>query len=108
MVAEYQKASSILSVSIWATFAMLGSARGIWLISEGLQKYSVIYISAGAIINIVLNYLLIPVIGGYGAAVATLISQVTVAIIAPLFIKQTRISAIMMLKAFKLEGLIKK
>ena len=107
--AEYQKASSILSVSIWAgTFAMLGSARGIWLISEGLQKYSVIYISAGAIINIVLNYLLIPVIGGYGAAVATLISQVTVAIIAPLFIKQTRISAIMMLKAFKLEGVLKK
>ena len=107
--AEYQKASSILSVSIWAgTFAMLGSARGIWLISEGLQKYSVIYISAGAIINIVLNYLLIPVIGGYGAAVATLISQVTVAIIAPLFIKQTRISAIMILKAFKLEGVLKK
>lgn len=107
--AEYQKASSILSVSIWAgTFAMLGSARGAWLISEGLQRYSVIYISAGAIINIVLNYLLIPTIGGYGAAVATLMSQITVAIIAPLFIKQTRISATMILKAFKLEGVLKK
>lgn len=106
---EYQRASSILSVSIWAgTFAMLGSARGIWLISEGLQRYSVIYISAGAIINIVLNYLLIPVIGGYGAAVATLISQVTVALIAPLFIKKTRIASLMMLKAFKLEGVFKR
>ena len=106
---DYQKASSILAVSIWAgTFAMLGSARGAWLISEGLQRYSVIYISAGAIINIVLNYLLIPAIGGYGAALATLVSQVTVAIIAPLFIKETRISSIMMLRAFKLEGLLKK
>lgn len=107
--AEYQKASSILSVSIWAgTFAMLGSARGVWTVTEGLQRYNMFYVGAGAIINIILNYLLIPTVGGYGAAVATLMSQVTVAIIAPLFIKQTRISAIMMLKAFKLEGLIKK
>ena len=107
--AEYQKASSILSVSIWAgTFAMLGSARGVWTVTEGLQRYNMFYVGAGAIINIVLNYLLIPTIGGYGAAVATLISQITVAIIAPLFIKQTRISAIMMLKAFKLEGVLKK
>jgi Na+-driven multidrug efflux pump len=97
-----------LSISIWAgTFAMLGSSRGIWLISEGLQRYSVIYISSGAIVNIILNYLLIPIIGGYGAALATLISQVTVSIIVPLFIKETRISVIMMLKAFILEGIIK-
>lgn len=107
--AEYQKASSILSVSIWAgTFAMLGSARSVWTVTEGLQRYNMFYAGAGAIINIILNYLLIPTVGGYGAAVATLMSQVTVAIIAPLFIKQTRISAIMILKAFKLEGLIKK
>src|SRR5699024_9002618 len=94
--AAYQKASSILSISIWAgTFAMLGSARGAWLISEGLQRYSVLYIGAGAMINIIINYLSIPLFGGFGAAMATLISQVTVAIIAPLFIKKTRISSIM-------------
>jgi len=104
----FEGASRILSISIWAgTFAMLGSSRGIWLISEGLQRYSVIYISSGAIVNIILNYLLIPIIGGYGAALATLISQVTVSIIVPLFIKETRISVIMMLKAFILEGIIK-
>lgn len=106
---DYQKASSILIVSVWAgTFAMLGSARGIWTVTEGLQRYNMFYVGAGAIINIVLNYFLIPVVGGYGAALATLMSQVMVAIVAPLFIKQTRISAIMMLRAFKLEGLIKK
>jgi O-antigen/teichoic acid export membrane protein len=34
---NYMKATSILTISIWAgTFAMLGSARSIWLICEGL------------------------------------------------------------------------
>lgn len=97
---EYAGAASILSVSIWAgTFAMLGSARGDWLICEGLQKYSIIYIGIGAIVNILLNYLLIPILGGSGAAIATLVSQITVAVIAPMFFKQMRIASIMMLKA---------
>ena len=106
--AEFLKSASILSVSIWAgTFAMLGSARGVWLICEGLQRYSIAYIGAGCITNIILNYLLIPILGGYGAAVATLASQIIVALIAPSFFKETRVSSIMMLKAFKLEGLLK-
>lgn len=104
--ADYEKAASILSISVWAgTFATLGSARGTWLICEGLQKYSIVYIGLGAVVNVVLNYTLIPIFGGYGAAIATLVSQITVAMIAPLFIKETRVSAIMMLKAFKLEGI---
>ena len=106
--AEFLKSASILSVSIWAgTFAMLGSARGAWLICEGLQRYSIAYISAGCISNIILNYLLIPISGGYGAAVATLVSQIIVAFIAPSFFKETRVSSIMMLKAFKFEGVFK-
>ena len=95
-----------LLVSVWAgTFATLGSARWTCLICEGLQKYSIVYIGLGAVVNVVLNYTLIPIFGGYGAAIATLVSQITVAMIAPLFIKETRVSAIMMLKAFKLEGI---
>lgn len=104
--AEYLKAASILSISVWAgTFAMLGSARSIWLICEGLQKYSVVYIFIGCIINIVLNYLLIPLYGGYGAAVATLVTQIFVALIAPVLFAETRVSSIMMLKVFKFDVL---
>ncbi|WP_239661669.1 flippase [Bacillus cereus] len=106
---EYSKAASILSINIWAgTFAMCGTARGIWLICEGLQKYSMLYIGAGAVVNIILNYILIPLIGGFGAAIATLISQITVSLIAPFFLKKTRLSAVMLFKAFRLEGIIKK
>ncbi len=105
---EYLKASSILSISIWAgTFAMLGSARSAWLICEGLQKYSMVYIFIGCITNVSLNFLLIPLYGGFGAAVATLVSQIVVALIAPALFSETRVSSVMMLKAFKLEGLLK-
>ncbi|NBI07067.1 flippase [Senegalia massiliensis] len=105
---EFIEASKILSISVWAgTFAVLGSARGVWLICEGLQKYSVIYISLGAIANIFMNLILIPQIGFYGAAIATLISQILVAIIAPALFKKTRTSSLMILRAFKLKGLIK-
>ncbi|KWX78463.1 polysaccharide biosynthesis protein, partial [Paenibacillus riograndensis] len=103
---DYIESARILSVSIWAgTFAMLGSARGVWLVTEGLQRYSMAYIAAGCLINVSLNYLLIPSYGGYGAAIATLASQITVAIIAPAFFKPTRISSIMMLRAFNLKSL---
>jgi len=105
---EFIKAVSILSMSVWAgTFAMLGSARSTWLICEGLQKYTMVFMGIGAIINVALNYLLIPLLGGNGAAIATLVSQITVSIIVPFFFKDTRISSIMTLKAFKLEGIFK-
>lgn len=106
---EFIEAASILSLSVWSgTFAMLGTARGTWLICEGLQKYTLIYIGSGAIINILLNYILIPVMGAFGAAFATLVSQVVVSLIVPSFFKETRLSSIMMLKTFKAEGLLTK
>lgn len=103
---DYMKAASILSISIWAgTFAMLGSARSIWLICEGFQRYAPRYILIGCLSNITLNYFLIPHYKGFGAAVATLISQITVSLIAPAFISETRISTVMMLKAFNLKAI---
>ena len=99
--AEYQKASSILSVSIWSgTFAMLGSATSIWLITENLQKYTTFFMFSGALVNIILNYFLIPIIGGYGAAIATLASQFIANIVTPMFFKDTKINTLMIYKSF--------
>jgi len=104
--ADYMKAASILSISVWAgTFAMLGSARGTWLICEGLQRYTPIYIFVGCISNILLNYLLIPQYGGFGAAAVTLVSQMLVAIVVPAFFKETRVSTMMMVTAFRFKHL---
>lgn len=106
--ASYLEAASVLSISIWAgTFALLGSARSVWLISEGLQKYSLFYTSGGLIVNIILNYILIPKMGAYGAAVATLVAQIFANVFVLYFFSKTKVSTYMMLKAFSISNLIK-
>lgn len=71
-------------------FAIIGTARSIWIIAEGHNKYPKYYILIGALVNIVLNSFLIFWMGITGAAIATLISQIVVALISPAFFKQTR------------------
>lgn len=72
----YMQAGSVLMIHIWAgIFVFLGVASSKWFIAENLQKYSFYRALAGAIINIILNFILIPKFSIYGAAFATLISQ---------------------------------
>lgn len=95
----YISAQVALMIAVWYTaFAYLGSARNIWFISENKIKYSKKCVIFGALSNLILNYILIPIYGINGAAVATLISQIIVALIAPLFYKEIRISTKIMLE----------
>lgn len=104
---EYIEAAPMLLISIWSgLFATLGSARAPWMISENLQKYTIIYITSGAIVNIILNFLLIPIYGGIGAAIATLVAQIVTSIITVMFIKKMRISGIMIMKSLVKNGII--
>lgn len=101
--------SSILVISVWAgTFALLGSARSIWLVSEGLNHFSLIFTVFGAITNIGLNAYLIPVYGGEGAAFATLLSQFVVCFVVPSFFKETRSITVLMARSFTLDVLLRK
>lgn len=105
----FLKASEILMISVWAgTFALLGSARGVWLVSEGLHRFALVFAIFGAVSNILLNLLLIPSLGGQGAAIATLASQFIVAFIAPLFFSEARGISSLMLRAFTLDILYQK
>lgn len=71
----YAGAGNILKIHIWAgVFVFLGVASSHWFIVEDLQKYSTFNTIVGAIANISLNILLIPIYGINGAAIATLIS----------------------------------
>lgn len=80
-----------LKVIVVATgFALLGTARSPWIVCEGLNRYSFYYTVIGAIFNIILNYYFIPKLNITGAALATLISQIIVAVVAPLLFKKTR------------------
>lgn len=75
--ADYTPAIKALQIVVWyTTFSYLGSVRNVWVLAENKQKYLWILNLAGALMNVVLNYFLIPVWGIYGAAVASLITQI--------------------------------
>jgi O-antigen/teichoic acid export membrane protein len=97
---NYAEAAAVLSIQIWAgIFVSMGIARGKWLLAEDLQHIGYWYIALAMVINIAGNYLLIPLYEEIGAAIATVISQATAAILAPALFKETRVSSIMLLKS---------
>lgn len=72
---DYADAATILSLHIWSgVFIFLETARIRWIVIQDLTRFQFFTTCLGAITNIVLNLFLIPYSGGYGAAVATLIS----------------------------------
>lgn len=105
----YIQAASVLTIHIWSgAFVALGIASSNWLISEDLQKLSMLRTSLGAVVNIVLNFLLIPKYGIIGAAFTTLISQIVAAFVFDLFYKRTRGTFLMKLKSLLLLSTINK
>lgn len=102
---EYLGATIPLIILSWSTiFAYLGTARGVWVVCENKNKYTKRYVFWGAIVNLILNAILIPTIGICGAAIATLIAQIIVAMLAPAFYKDTKVSVKHMLDAIFLKG----
>lgn len=105
---EYMPAADILKVVSWYTaFSYLGVARNAWIVSEGQQKYLKYIYGCAAILNVVMNLLLIPHIGTIGAAIATLVTQIFTSIVLPLFFKPLRPNAKLMLEAILLKNLSK-
>lgn len=93
-----------LRIVVWYTaFSYLGVARNAWMVCENRQKYlKHLYISA-ALINVVLNVILIPRFGASGAAAASLITQMSTTVILPALIPQLRPNAKLMLEAVLLK-----
>jgi Na+-driven multidrug efflux pump len=98
-----------LKIITWYTaFSYLGVARNAWIVSEGRQRYLKYMYLGAAIINVALNCLFIPIMGAAGAAVASLITQVFTSIILPLFFKEMRPNARLILEAILLKDVFKK
>ena len=71
----YMLAGSILAIHIVASlFVFVGSPRGLWVLNESYLKFALFSNMSTGILNIVLNYLWLPIYGIEGAAWATLIS----------------------------------
>ena len=87
----YAEEGPILAVHIWTSlFVFMGLATSPWFIAEGLNHVSLGKTLFGAILNIILNLLLIPKYAGLGAAIATIISQAAAAFICNAFDSRTQ------------------
>src|SRR5690606_21458771 len=71
----YLQSAIILEIHVWAgIFIFMRALFSKWLIAENILKFSLVTHGLGALVNLVLNYYMIPVWGGIGAAYATVIS----------------------------------
>lgn len=94
-------ATGVLSIHIWAgAFVFLGVANGRWIVAENVQQIATIRSTAGAMVNVALNIVLIPRYGINGAAIATFFSVFVASHIAFLFINKARIVFIMQNRSF--------
>ena len=91
--AKYAESSGVLIIYIWAGIEVFfGVANSKWILTENLQKYRLLIDGFGAVLNVGLNLLLIPLYGIYGAAFATLISYFGTFFIIFSFVKKLRIA----------------
>jgi PST family polysaccharide transporter len=103
---DYLGAAAILKIHIWAgVFVFLNNALWIWFLAEEKQRLGNIRLVIGLTLNVVLNLFLIPIYGGLGAAVATLISRAFVAYFGLLLSDQTRLLFWMISKSLLSGGL---
>lgn len=94
---EYAEAPSVLRIHIWAgVFVFFGVASSKFLVAENLEKISFYRTLAGAVINIGLNFLLIPYLGILGAALSTLMSYAFTTLLL-IFDKRARVSLVLLL-----------
>jgi O-antigen/teichoic acid export membrane protein len=87
----YQAAGQVLMIHISASiFVFLGVASSKWFIAENEQPLSFWRTFSGMMLNVLLNFYLIPKHGLEGAAFATLISQSMAAYFFDIFNHKTR------------------
>ena len=88
---DYIEAGSVLSIHIWAAvFVFLGVASSKWFLAENRQTLNFYRTLLGAIANVIMNLILIPISGAIGAAISTVISYAVAAFLADSIHKETR------------------
>lgn len=96
----YTASAAVLSLHIWAgIFVFMRAAYSKWLIAEELYSFSLVSHGTGAILNVVLNFALIPRYGAIGAAAATVISYAAASYGSLFLHSKTRPAALMMTRA---------
>jgi polysaccharide transporter, PST family len=103
----FEESANVLRVhACVALFIFLGVAQTSWDYVNKLTHLASVRTITGAILNIILNYMLIPPYGAIGAAYATLITCATVIVVMNFVHSKTRIMFFMQLKSLMLSRLL--
>ena len=98
--AGYTDSIVLLQVVVWyMPFSCIASARNVWILAEGKEKYLSIINLISAIVNVVLNYVLIVMFGTLGAALATVLSNAIVTVVVSYMLKPLRENFFITVKA---------
>lgn len=96
---EYRPAGILLSLfAVRLFFSNMGVGKSTFITNESLFKFSLITAVVGAITNIGVNYLLIPIMGPKGAIIATIISFTVSIFLMDLTFARTRPNLALMMK----------
>lgn len=72
----YIMSVDVLRLCVWyVTYSYIGQVRNIWILAENKQKYLWRINLIGAILNVILNFAVIPICGIFGAAITSVITQ---------------------------------
>ena len=98
---DFAAAGTLLSVYVWSQFnSCFGVARSTVLTIEKKLKFTLVFTTMGAIINLILNFLLIPGYGAMGATIATIITYLIVIILINFLIKELRFIGTLIIRSF--------
>jgi PST family polysaccharide transporter len=88
---SFSASGTVLAIHIWAAvFVFLGVASSKWFLAENRQMLNFQRTALGAVVNVILNFLLIPDFGPIGAAIATVVSYATAAFLFDVAQQETR------------------
>ncbi|MGO2091882.1 MAG: flippase [Microbacterium gubbeenense] len=94
---EYGAALPVLYVHLISVpFIFMAAVYSKWIIAENLLWASLIRHGAGAVLNVLLNFALIPIIGLMGSAIATVVSYIFASYLACFIGVRTRVAGVQM------------
>lgn len=97
---EYTASVNMLRIVVWYTsFSYLGAVRDVWILAEGKHKYLWMINLTGAVFNFAMNILLIPVLGGIGAAIVSVCTQFFTNFLVGFIVKPIRRNNILFLQS---------
>lgn len=88
---KYLPSQPALSLIVWYTsFSYFGTINNIFMVSEGQEKWVQATTLIGALTNVILNFILIPMWRIRGAAIASLATQFIANFVTPMFIPKLK------------------